>query len=169
MTMSIDVYEQLKKLFPELKETKIPEETTDFDTFFEWLNTKNTNIHSLNFEEFYQNGIDENSLLNQAGVNVIALQDDIDQAIEKLNSQYSSADNLDDYEGDILDIEDRQHTAFFGSLQHAAEEHNLTTLVIDNDQPYWLVVPNQQEIVMAFIDAFNQNFQESGLEISEVE
>lgn len=167
--MSNKLYEQSKYFFPDLKDVPLPSDLTDFDTFFDWINTNNAHLQALVFEEFYENKIDECRTLLDAGINVVALQNQIDQTIERINSEYSSADNMDDYEGDILDIEDRHYDAFFDQIQRAAEEKELTTLVVLGENPYWMVVKDDQEAVVTLIDAFNENFKDSSLELSEVE
>lgn len=162
------LYQQLQTVFTELKDVPIPSEPQEFDAFLEWVNTKTQNVLSVNFEEFYQNRLDEVRVLQDAKIDVVALQDQIEQDIEKINTQYSSADNLDDYEGDILEVEDRLYAAFFGSLQDAVEGKDLTILVVSEENPYWMVVPAQQEAIIALIDSFNENFKDSGLELNEL-
>lgn len=165
----MSVYEKVEIFLPELETVKTPTVTNDFDQFYAWINSKNSNLHKLVFEEFYENKIDECKPLLDAGVDTVKLQNHINQNIEKINSGYSSADNMDDYEGDILNIEDRYHDAFFLPLQQIAQEYNLTTLVVSGNDPYWIILPNQQEQIVKLIDAFNLAFKDEGLEMSEVE
>ena len=71
------LYESLRIAFPELNDTAIPEEQDEFEHFVRWLNSYYSNIQKIELDDFRQNGIDECHRLQQLGIDLDELKNQI--------------------------------------------------------------------------------------------
>jgi hypothetical protein len=52
-------------------------------------------------------------------------------------------------------------TRFYLTIFNAvAEQHDLALLLISNENPYWMLVPDQAEQIKQLIEAFNSTFSD---------
>ncbi|AMW79008.1 hypothetical protein AMD27_09005 [Acinetobacter sp. TGL-Y2] len=62
-----------------------------------------------------------------------------------------------------MDLTEHTETIIFDNIKKVAEEHQLSLLVVYRENPYWLLLPtqNQQQLEM-IVQEFNQAFNDDG-------
>lgn len=160
--MSLKIYSLLQEIIPELQAQPIPQDD-DFDSFSEWVNTSINLFHYIELKEYYDNGIEDNYYLIQHKVDIQSLQNAIEADVSEA---FDEAD--DDVENDDFNFEDqkdafeRVEQIIFDQIKDIATPFHLTLIVVYRENPYWLLVPTEDDqqlnqIVDAFNDAFNQD------------
>lgn len=165
--MTKNIYAIFQDIFPELKQQTLPEDLNEFSIFCDWLNQEHSFIQYVEIKEYYDNGIDESTIFQQKQLDTEALNQAIEDDVEAL---FESFEYEDDDE-DAVDIEFQQQKVeeiLFDQIKTFAEQKQLSLLVIFRENPYWLVVPSQDESQLQQIaDAFNQHFaQDTNLSMS---
>lgn len=165
--MTKNIYAIFQEIIPELRQQELPEDLNEFSVFCDWLNQEHSFIQYVEIKEYYDNGIDESTIFQQKQVDTKALNQAIEDDVEAL---FESFEYEDDDE-DAVDIEFQQQKVeeiLFDQIKTFAEQKQLSLLVIFRENPYWLVVPSQDESHLQQIaDAFNQHFaQDTNLSMS---
>ena len=159
--MSKNIYSLVQSLIPELKQP-LESEQADFDYFRDWLNQDAEYFHYIELKEYFDNGIDENYYFKKFDVNTQQLNHDIDQQLSNLFEQNEEGfeQALFDQEMDLME---HTETILFDNIKKVAEEHQLSLLVVYRENPYWLLLPtqNQQQLEM-IVQEFNQAFNDDG-------
>ena len=161
--MTQNIYEIFQEIFPELKQQDLPDDLTEFTTFRDWLNQDHSFIQYVEIKEYEDNGINESTVFQQKQVDAEALN----QAIENEIDIFFESFEYEDEDDDADDIEVQQQKVeeiLFDQIKLFAEQKQLSLLVIFRENPYWLVVPTQDELqLQRIIDVFNQSFKRDDL------
>lgn len=149
--MSQKIYSLLQGIIPELKAQSLPIET-DFYTFSEWINEQHIFFHYFELTEYYDNGIEDNFYLKKHHVDTEKLQAEIEREV---NNLFQESD-------DVFDVSEETEEIIFDKIKISANLFQLSLLVVYRENPYWILVPTQEEtqlnqIVEAFNDAFNND------------
>ena len=156
--MSVTVYDVFKKAIPELNQ-QASLNSEDFYDFLEWMNETDQFFHYFEPKEYYDNGIEDNYYFNKFNVDTEKLQSAIDAKINQLLEAFDGdSESVDDQVDALEQIEE----IIFNIIQNAAKSHQLSLLVIYRENPYWLVVPTQDDeqlngLVSYFNEIFNQD------------
>ncbi|WP_173910953.1 hypothetical protein [Acinetobacter sp. Marseille-Q1618] len=164
--MTKNIYAIFQDIFPELKQQTLPEDLNEFSIFCDWLNQEHSFIQYVEIKEYYDNGIDESTIFQQKQVDTEALNQAIEETVDELFDSLDE-DQLEDYEA-RFEIEEKIEEILFDQIKTFAAQKQLSLLVVFRENPYWLVVPSQDESQLQQIaDAFNQHFaQDTNLSMS---
>lgn len=158
--MSQKIYSLLQSLIPELKQP-LESEQDDFYYFRDWLNQDAEYFHYIELNEYFDNGINENEFFKKLNVNVKQLNKDIDQHISNL-FEPSQAFGEVTFDTEIDHLEQIEKI-LFDQIKKVAVEHKLSLLVVYRENPYWLVLPSQnQHQLEMIVQYFNQAFNDDG-------
>lgn len=166
--MSHKLLDTLSELIPELKQPY--PDAGEFNSFFDWMNVDIALCHYIELTEFYDNGISENFYFQQFGVDTEQLQNQIQEDVLSLyNPSEDSIEidlsaSIDEYFLDSqIDIMERSEKIIFDHIQVIAQQYQLSLLVIYRENPYWLLIPTQdQEKLNVIVEEFNQAFNAHG-------
>lgn len=153
--MPTQLYEICQIIFPELAGLPYPNVMDDFHQFIEWVNTKRSNIQYVELKEYYDNGIIECYQLKKANIDTEQLNQYIEDDMNSLFKKYDENDQNNNWNNDPYE---QTENTIFGHILAVAELHLLALLVISNENPYWMLVPNRTEQINHLIEAFNQTF-----------
>ncbi|WHP05073.1 MULTISPECIES: hypothetical protein [Acinetobacter] len=153
--MSTVLYTLCQQVFPELATSPIPRDLHAFHQFIDWVNSQYSNIQYVELKQYYDNGTDECHQLQQAKVDIEQLNNRIEEEIEQL---FAEDDNSDSDAQDEPDVTEHIYAILFDNIYAVAEQHGLALLLISNENPYWMLVPDQAEQINRLIEAFNQTF-----------
>lgn len=149
--MSGQLVDHLMQAFPQL--TKPTAQYLEFEALSEWLNqTPESYMGYVELKEYYDNGIEENTALQQAKVDTKKLQKDIHQNILEKTSHFEEEN------ADTIDVYDTIYEVFFDTLGQHASLADLDLLVIHRENPYWMVVPRKAQMSQNIVDAFNATY-----------
>lgn len=150
------IYQLLQNIIPELK-AEIPKQMNDFNAFSDWLNKSNNYMQYVELKEFYDNGIEDNEFLKLKHVNTQALQVKVQSDVGELYER------LDESMDDRIEVEQQIEDILFDNIKTVAQDHQLSLLVIFRENPYWMLLPTQDERVLdQIVDVFNQTFNTDG-------
>ncbi len=128
--------------------------------FSEWMNEFIHIWHYIEIMEFQNHDVEKNHYLIQKNVDTQAIDTDVGALFDSLEEDQLDED--DDYSAHF-EIEQKVEEILFDQIKHFAEQKQLTLLVIFRENPYWLVVPSQDELrLQRIIDEFNQCFCQDG-------
>ncbi len=153
--MSTALYTLCQQVFPELATSAAPHKPNDFHQFIDWVNSQYSNIQYVELKQYYDNGTDECHQLQQTKVDIEQLNNRIEEEIEQL---FAEDDNSDSDAQDEPDVTEHIYAILFDNIYTVAEQHGLALLLISNENPYWMLVPDQDEQINRLIKAFNQTF-----------
>ena len=152
------LYQALQVAFPELKETELPDEQDNFESLMLWLNQFYSNLQQLNMMDYRQNGIAECHRLQQLNIDLDELSNQIDAEMGAFYEMYEEDDQeIDPEPAHAYDFE-FTYNVVFNNIKLFIEPYDLALLVIEQESPYWLLVPNNEELVNQIITAFNEIF-----------
>lgn len=170
MKDSLEIYYLLQEALPELKKQPIPQDSQDFANFRDWMNENHIYMQYVEIKEFYDNGISDSEILQNAQVDTKALEEKIGTDINQIIAKYGDKYTEDDFEKlssdeqfDIrieLDYEIEQ--ALFNNIKNFIKDNNLKLFVVIRENPYWFVLPDNPDKNQKIIDAFNQVFPDGG-------
>ena len=153
--MSTVPYTLCQQVFPELATSAAPHKPNDFHQFIDWVNSQYSNIQYVELKQYYDNGTDECHQLQQARVDIEQLNNRIEEKIEQL---FAEDDNSDSDAQDEPDATEHIYAILFDNIYAVAEQHGLALLLISNENPYGMLLPDQAEQINRLIEAFNQTF-----------
>lgn len=154
--MTSEIYQQLQNIIPELNAQDVLD-SNDFDDFSEWINEKNQLFHYIELKEYYDNGIEDNFYFNKLNVDTEQLQANIDAEISQLVENFEDDGEFSFDDG--TDMMEKTEEIIFDTIKNMANQHQLSLLVIHRENPYWLLVPTQnQKILNEIVETFNQIF-----------
>lgn len=161
--MSLKIYNILKKIIPELSSQKVPQ-SDDFEDFNEWMNESNQLFHYIELKEYYDNGIEDNYYFNQFKVDVESLQNEIEAEVSELFEHFDEDVEDDDFDLDgQMDAMERTEEIIFDKIKNVATQHKLSLIVIYRENPFWLLVPTQdEEQLNQIVDTFNEELNDDG-------
>ena len=152
------LYEVLRIAFPELKDAPLPEELDNFESFCAWLNQLHSNLQQLDMMDFRQNGIDECRRLQQLNIDLDELKNQIEAEMNVFYQMYEEGDReLDAEPAHAYDFE-FTYSVIFNNIKLFIQPYDLALLVIEHENPYWMLVPNNEELVSQIILTFNDIF-----------
>lgn len=161
--MTNNIYRLVQDIFPELQQQNLPDDLTDFATFRDWLNQYYSYLQYVEIKEFYDNGIEYSRIFQQKNVDIGALQQ---QIVDQVGQYFSSFDEEDDEDFDLdarIEMDEKIEEILFEHIKHVAEQHQLQLLVIVRENPYWMVVPQQEQArLKQIVSCFNQSFNQNG-------
>jgi hypothetical protein len=150
------LYESLRVAFPELNDTAIPEEQDEFEHFVRWLNSYYSNIQKIELDDFRQNGIDECHRLQQLGIDLDELKNQINDDMASFYQMYDSEEEeTSDMHGYDFEF---SFDVIFNHIKIFIEPYELSLLVIERENPYWLLVPHNDELIDQIIVTYNHTF-----------
>ncbi len=151
-------YQTVKALLSDLELTQIPAEDSIayFHIFYDWLNQEHGYFHYIELSEFWENGIEDNAILKKLGVDTMAMQEVIGEKVSQVFEQ------CDDYDDECDDVMQKVERIIYDNILAQVPRADYCLLRVVRENPYWMLVPNQAEKVEAFIQAFNQAFNEDG-------
>ncbi|MEJ5137061.1 MULTISPECIES: hypothetical protein [Acinetobacter] len=159
--MSQKIYSLLQHLIPELNAQKIPQDTK-FYSFSEWLNQQHDFLHYIELKEYYDNGVEDDFYFNQHNIDTEQLQNEIEVAIAEVFDQYDEEDDEVSFD-DQMDTMQQTEEIIFDKIKLVANQYQLSLLVIYRENPYWMLVPSQDEQQLnQIVDAFNDAFNDDG-------
>ncbi|MFW1733940.1 hypothetical protein ACG94V_12120 [Acinetobacter sp. ULE_I001] len=159
--MSQKIYSLLQHLIPELNAQKIPQ-NTEFYSFSEWINQQHDFLHYIELIEYYDNGIENDFYFNQYNIDTEQLQNEIEVAIAEVFDQYDEEDDDVSFDNQI-DAMEQTEEIIFDKIKVTANLHQLSLLVVYRENPYWMLVPTQDEQQLnQIVDAFNDAFNDDG-------
>ena len=153
--MSTALYTLCQQVFPELATSAAPHKPNDFHQFIDWVNSQYSNIQYVELKQYYDNGTDECHQLQQARVDIEQLNNRIEEQIEQL---FAEDDNSDLDAQNEPDVTEYIYAIHFDNIYAVAEQHGLALLLISNENPYGMLLPDQAEQINRLIEAFNQTF-----------
>ncbi|MCT9978603.1 hypothetical protein M2R48_09715 [Acinetobacter sp. I-MWF] len=157
--MSQKIYSLLQHLIPELNAQQIPQDT-EFYSFSKWLNLQHDFLHYIELKKYYDNGIENDFYFNQHNIDAEQLQNEIEVAIAEVFDQYDEDDLSSD---DQMDAMQQTEEIIFDQIKLVANQYQLSLLVIYRENPYWILVPTQDEQQLnQIVDAFNDAFNDDG-------
>ena len=161
--MSAILYEQIRLAFPELKDVPLPDEPELFSNFEAWINQLYPNLMRLDGLDIQQNGIAECHRLQQFQIDWNELKNHIQDELATFHDMYESADLNVEYEEDQLHAYDFEFTykVILSNIQMFVEPYDLVLLAIKQDNPYWMLVPANDELIQNIIQHFNRVFTAS--------
>lgn len=161
ISMSQKIYSLLQHLIPELNAQKIPQDTK-FYSFSEWLNQQHDFLHYIELKEYYDNGVEDDFYFNQHNIDTEQLQNEIEVAIAEIFDQYDEEDDEVSFD-DQMDAMQQTEEIIFDKIKLVANQYQLSLLVIYRENPYWMLVPTQDEQQLnQIVDAFNDAFNDDG-------
>ena len=159
--MSQEIYSLLQHLIPELNAQKIPQDTK-FYSFSEWLNQQHDFLHYIELKEYCDNGVEDDFYFNQHNIDTEQLQNEIEVAIAEIFDQYDEEDDEVSFD-DQMDAMQQTEEIIFDKIKLVANQYQLSLLVIYRENPYWMLVPTQDEqLLNQIVDAFNDAFNDDG-------
>ncbi len=163
-TMTQKIYETFQEIFPELKQQTLPEDLTEFTVFENWVNQDYSFIQYVEIKEYDINGINDSTVFKQKQVDIEALNQAIDTDVGVLFDSLEEDQFDEDYDFEArFEIEQKVEEILFDQIKHFAEQKQLTLLVIFRENPYWLLVPSQDELqLQKIVNEFNQCFGQDG-------
>ncbi|RKG45846.1 MULTISPECIES: hypothetical protein [Acinetobacter] len=161
--MSATLYELIRVAFPELKELPLPDEPELFSNFEAWINQLYPNLMRLDGLDVQQNGIAECHRLQQLQIDLDELKSHIQDEMSTFHNMYESSDLEEEYEEDQLHAYDFEFTykVILSNIQMFVEPYDLAVLAIEQDQPYWMLVPENDELIQNIIHHFGLVFSAS--------
>ncbi|ENW83692.1 hypothetical protein F909_00353 [Acinetobacter sp. ANC 3929] len=155
--MTTALYQLCHQVFPELVQVPEPTHPHNFYQFMNWSNTLHSNIQYVELKEYYDNGTDKCYQLQQAQVDIEQLNNRIEAEVEQLFAEYT--DTTADEQNEI-DFAEHIYAILFNNIYAVAEQHGLALLLISNENPYWMLVPDLTEQIDRLIEAFNATFSD---------
>ncbi|USA47059.1 hypothetical protein NDN11_02695 [Acinetobacter sp. C26M] len=153
--MTTALYSLCQQVFPELVQVPYPIHTQDFYQFINWVNTLHSNIQYVELKEYYDNDTNKCYQLQQTQVDIEQLNNRIEVEVEQLFAEY--ADSTPEQQNET-DFAEHIYSILFDNIYAVAEQHGLALLLISNENPYWMLVPDQPEQIKQLIEAFNTTF-----------
>ncbi|ENW01037.1 hypothetical protein P7L54_12440 [Acinetobacter bereziniae] len=154
------IYPLLQATVAELKTQPIPVDG-EFDSFDEWINEQHGFLHYFELKDYYDNGIEDNFYFKKHNVDTEQLQNEIESAVGELFEQFEDADDVS-FE-DQMDVMERTEEIIFDAIKKVANQYKLSLLVVYRENPYWMLLPTQDEDQLIQIaDAFNEAFNDDG-------
>lgn len=152
------LYQALQVAFPELKDAPLPEEQDNFESLLLWLNQHYSNLQQLQMMDYRQNGIAECHRLQQLHIDLDELSNQIDAEMRAFFEMYEESDQeIDPEPAHAYDFE-FTYSVVFNNIKMFIEPYDLALLVIEQENPYWLLVPNNEELIDRIITTFNEAF-----------
>lgn len=155
--MTTTLYPLCQQVFPELTQVPHPAHAHDFHQFINWVNTLHSNIQYVELKEYYDNDTDKCYQLQQAQVDIEQLNNRIEAEVEQVFAEY--AESAPEQQNEI-DFAEHIYAILFDNIYAVAEQHGLALLLISNENPYWMLVPDQTEQINHLIEAFNATFSD---------
>lgn len=156
ISMHKTLYEALTIAFPELKEAPLPDEQDNFESFKTWMNQFYSNLQQLNMMDFRQSGIDECHRLQQLNIDLDELKNQIENEMGVFDEMYE--DDHPDPEAVYAYDSELIFNVIFNNIKLFVEPYDLALLVIEQENPYWFVVPNNEELTHQIITTYNHIF-----------
>lgn len=154
------IYPLLQATVVELKTQPIPVDN-EFDSFDEWVNEQHDFLHYFELKDYYDNGIEDNFYFKKYNVDTEQLQNEIESAVGELFEQFEDADDVS-FE-DQMDVMERTEEIIFDAIKKVANQYQLSLLVVYRENPYWMLIPTQDEPkIIQIADAFNEAFNDDG-------
>lgn len=159
-----DVYQASKALFPQLESLPISVVADHADwiaswhDFYAWFNQDGTYLHYMELKEFWVNGVDNNAILRALGIDGTAVQAQIDAQIDVIME-----DCDDEYLPDGRMLIEVVENAIYDGVLAATPQGQYCVLRVLRENPYWLLAPNDTVKVDAFIQAFNETFNDGDM------
>ncbi len=146
--------------FPELKDSPLPDEQDNFENLKTWLNQYHANLQCLNMKDFRDNGIAECHRLQQLRIDLDELKNQIETEMNAYNEMYEADDaEIDPEPAHAYDFE-FTYNVIFNNIKLFIEPYDLALLVIEQENPYWMLVPANEDLVEQIILTFNDIFGE---------
>ena len=118
-------------------------------------------MHYIELKEYYDNGIENDFYFNQHNIDAEQLQNEIEVAIAEVFDQYDEDDDVS--LGDQMDAMQQTEEIIFDQIKLVANQYQLSLLIIYRENPYWMLVPTQDEQQLnQIVDAFNDAFNDDG-------
>ena len=90
------------------------------------------------------------------------MQNEIEVAIAEIFDQYDEEDDEVSFD-DQMDAMQQTEEIIFDKIKQVANQYQLSLLVIYRENPYWMLVPTQDEQQLnQIVDAFNDAFNDDG-------
>lgn len=161
--MSQNIYTLFQDIFPELAQQDLPEDLEQFTIFDDWLNQTHSYLQYVEIKEFDNNEIKYSRVLQQNNVDVVRLQQDI---VSQVEDYFLSFDEDEDEDLDLearIEMDEKVEEILFDTIKQYAEQHQLQLLVIARENPYWMVLPQQNaQTLDEIVSCFNQTFNRGG-------
>ncbi|TCM68349.1 hypothetical protein EC844_10552 [Acinetobacter calcoaceticus] len=166
--MNKNIYQLLRMVLPGLDRQPLPILTDDFCAFSQWINHQYKFLHTLQLKAYYDNGIADDYFFQHFKLDRHALQIEI---AETMNSIFEDLDqtaldpstDINYYIDARISMDQQVEDIVFDQIQRAAAQFDLKLLVIIRENPYWLLVPAADQVLIDMIvTAFNQCFNHFG-------
>ena len=159
--MARNFYENLQVAFPELKNVPLPDELDRFEDFVNWINSHHTHLQRLDPHDLSLRQLNQCHRLQQLNLDLDELKNDIREELQSVYQFYSDED--DDEQPPMLEaLYDTEigDNVILNTLKLFIEPYDLAVVVLDHEEPYWMLVPNQPELLSALSKNYAQTFGE---------
>lgn len=157
--MARNLYENLQVAFPDLKQVSIPGELDRFEDFVMWVNSYHTHLQRLDPNDLSLKQLNQCHRLQQLNLDLEELKNDIREKLQSVYQFYDDEDNDEQtlvlealYDTEIGD------NIILNTLKVFIEPYDLAVVVLDYEEPYWMIVPNQPELLSALSKNYSQTF-----------
>ena len=158
--MARNFYENLQVAFPELKKVPLPEELDRFEHFMAWMNSYHIHLQRLDLHDLSLRQLDQCYRLQQLHLDLDELKNEIREELQSVYQFYDDDDHLEQqaelsaamYDSEISD------NVILNTLNGFIEPYDLVVVVLNYEQPYWMVVPNQPELLQALARNYTKTF-----------
>ncbi|WP_228145778.1 hypothetical protein [Acinetobacter sp. ANC 5054] len=108
--------------------------------------------------DYRQNGIAECHRLQQLKIDLNELNNEIEAEMSTFQQMYEESDQeIDPEPAHAYDFE-FTYNVIFNNIKMFIEPYDLALLVIERENPYWLLVPNSEESIDCIMTNFNDIF-----------
>jgi len=166
--MDKNIYQLLQAAIPALQTQVVPAQQGDLYQLYVWINQTHSFMHYIELKAFADNGIEYNYYFKSFAVDHSLVQNEILTTIETVfaDLDQSSLEIGDDFNAYIearISMDEQVEEIIFDHIQKYAAQHQLKLLVIVRENPYWMLLPSQnQDLIDQIVTTFNQHFCADG-------
>ena len=156
--MAKSLYENLKIAFPELKNVPLPEELDHFEHLMTWLNTEQINLQRLDPNDLSLKQLSQCHRLQQLNIDLDELKNEIREELHSVSTFYEDDEEQMQQPLDAMYDSAISDNVILNTLQVFIEPYDLAVVVLGYQQPYWMIVPNQAELLQALKKSYTHIF-----------
>lgn len=157
--MKSELFKTLKLIFPELNQSTQPDDPSDFDALLIWVNATRQNIMKMDMDEPTEN-LDMSYPLIKNKINTDALAEKISDEIQEAYDHFQEGDHEQDLDHAYSYEDQMLQDIVFKNINEVADDLEMALFVIQAENPYWLLVPVDNEMNDQLLIVFNDIYDE---------